>query len=84
MTFDKRLTSLGIVDLGVPGVFRFPVVVILGVPSFFALWVPGKFTPGFPIKLFLEFPMDTCSLYYALLCLDLNLSFNQAYELALT
>ena len=37
---DKRLMSLGVEDIGVPGVFWVPGVVSLGVSSKLALWVP--------------------------------------------
>ena len=43
MTGDKRLISLGVLNLGVPGVFGVPGVVALGVTSKFAFGVTNGY-----------------------------------------
>ena len=76
MPGDKRLLSLGVKHLGVPGVF--------GVLGFLTLGLLVNFLLGSLVKLSFELLMDSCSLYSSQIHLDLNLSFNQDYSLSLT
>ena len=45
---DKSLMSLGVLELGYPGIFGVPGVFFLRVTSFFALGVTGKVVFGVP------------------------------------
>ena len=68
--------SIGVEDLGVFGVF--------GVPGVFSLELSIFFSLEFPVKLSFDSLMYPCSLYSALIHVDLNLIFNQYSSLALT
>ena len=75
---------LGVEDLVVIGIFVFPGIVAIENSGVVSLEFLVKFPLGFPLKLYFEILMDPYSLYYALIHLDLNRSFNQDSYLALT
>ena len=83
MPGDERLTSIGVEDLGVIGIFVFLSVVALGIPGVNFIGLPGKLSCWIPGKVVFWVLLDPCSLYSALIHLDINRIFNQDSAIAL-
>ena len=67
---------VGVEDLGVLGVFVVPGVVDLGVLGVSSLGFPRKIALELLVKFYFYFLVDPCSLYSALIHLEINSRFN--------